>query len=212
MTLPAALSHDAPAVPQGRHARDAARCAASRRPRKGQFFLLASILLAAAFLLGASFLPGSFRSPATDLPFLSENLKNELPAAYNLGLNQSSDVAALLNFSRFLNATLTDHGVNFTLLWVAARNASADANVTVGSLLGGNATVNLTIGSTTRSLQVAANGTNETLFTAPGAVFNLTIVAGDRSTTVEFLRNKASLYLFFRLQRGADRLQDELAV
>ncbi|MBI4020834.1 MAG: hypothetical protein HY369_01185 [Candidatus Aenigmarchaeota archaeon] len=172
--------------------------------------MLGAVLLAIVFFIGIPFAQVAFTAPTKDLPFLANNLRLEYPAAYNLGLNKSQSVAVLSNFTRFVNATLADKLVNFTAFWLVSVNASTNLNITAGNFLGGNATILLTIGSASTNLSVQTNSTNTTLFTAPGATFNLTIQAGGFTETVQWLRDKANLYVFFELRRNADTVREEI--
>jgi len=178
---------------------------------KGQFFLIGAVLLIILFFLGLPFISPSLTSPSNDLPFLSENLKQEFPAAYNLGLNQSDEINVLKNWSIFLNDTFHDHLINFTTLWITSYNVSNTVNFTIGNYLGGNSTVNLTISSTTESVSVPLSDTGSVVFSSPGSIFNLTILFNSRSTTVEWLRDKKNLFVFYQLRRGNDILVEELS-
>lgn len=175
---------------------------------KGQFFLLGAILLAILFFIGMPLFTPLITNPSEDLPFLSNNLKNEFPVAFNLGLNQSNEEAILTNFTHFVNATLYDKLVNFTGLWVLARNTSASVNLTVGNFMG-NTTINFSTGSTTIHLYVQANHSNSTTLPSPGSIYNLSIVFQEKNFTTEWLRDKANLYLFYHLTRGEDEIQEE---
>jgi hypothetical protein len=180
---------------------------------KGQFFILGAVLLVIVFSLGLPFIRPAITSPSGDLPYISRNLQREFPAAFNLGLNETSELSVMSNFSLFLNKTLYDKLVAFSAFWVYSRNSSSSVNITAGNFLGKNTTATLTLNtgkSTSRSMFVRHGGSNSTLFTGPGTIFNLTIEFESRSRTVEWLRDKANLYVFFELRRGQDLVKEEV--
>lgn len=189
---------------------------------KGQFFLLGAIVLIVLFFVGAPLIQPPLSSPGNDLPFLLRNIKAEFPVAFNLGLNESNELNVMRNFSSFLNRTLLDRRVNFSSLWVYSRNSSTNANITIGNFLGGNLTVNLTyidtsiniITGSTNSVNtplfVPNAATNSTILNKPGTPFNLTIRFGSRNTTIEWLRDKANLYVHLEMGRGKDIVREEI--
>jgi hypothetical protein len=137
-----------------------------------------------------------------DLKYLSDNLEKEIPNALNLGLGSGKPMEYLMNFTHFAEDVLRGRAINYSSLWLVARNQSSDLNITIGNFLGSNATVNLTIGAATSSVYVPNNSTNGTLFAAPGAAFNLTIVFVEQNYTADWQRDKASIYAFTELKRG----------
>ena len=179
---------------------------------KGQFFIIGAVLLAIAFFVALPHIRPFLTSPSQDMPFLSKNLKAEFPAAFNLGLNQSEPIKVMKNFSLFLNESLHDHLIDFTTLWVYSENSTTDVNFTLGNFLKQNITVTLSISTTSEEVLVTLNDTNSSLFTSPGSVFNLTISFNSQEKTVEWLRDKSSLYVFFQLQRGNDIIIEEVSV
>lgn len=176
----------------------------------GQFFILGAILLAVMFFIGLPLIKPLLSSPSSDLSYLSSNIYSEFPVALNLGLNQSDELRVLKNFTSFVNETLYDHFVRFSSLWIYAKNSSTNVNFTVGNYLNMNTTINLTISSTETQFFVENNKTNSTLFTSPGTIFNLTIEFQSQTTTVEFLRDKVNLYVFYELKRGNDLIRKDI--
>lgn len=178
--------------------------------RKGQFFILGAIMLIILFFIGIPFLQPSLTSPIRDLPLLSKNIRLEFPVAFNLGLNESDERAVMKNFSLFLNTNLADRLIDFSTLWLYAKNSSENVNFTIGNFLGKNITVNLTISPIEKEIFVQNNGTNSTLFSSPGSIFNLTIEFESRTATVEWLRDKVNLYVFYELRRNRDVIKEEI--
>lgn len=175
---------------------------------KAQFFILAAILLVALFSISFPAHP-ILSSPAEDLPFISKNLRSEFPSAYNLGLNQSGEQEAMLGFSRFLNEAMLDHSIQFSSVWVYSKNSSSNLNLTAGNFLGRNTTVNFSLGSA--SLFVLSNASNSTLIPDPGAIFNITIQFESQNFTVEWLKEKSNLYVFFEIRKGNNIVREEFS-
>jgi len=177
---------------------------------KGQFFILGAVLMIIMFSIGIPFIKPSLSMPAEDLPYLSDNVRLEFPAAFNLGLNESNELSAMSGFSNFLNETLHDRFVEFSALWLYTKNQTRDVNMTIGNYLNQNTTVTLTISSTEKEVFVQNRGSNTTLFTNPGSIFNLTIEFNSRSKTAELLRDKNNLYVFYELKREKDKINEEI--
>jgi len=177
---------------------------------KGQFFLVGALMLISAFFIGFASVREAFViTPDRDLSFLSDNAVREYPRALNLGLNSTGGLAALENFSRFLNASLSERYVDFQALWVQCDNVSSDVNVTVGNWLHATESVTLSIGGTDKTLLVAANAANYTSFTSPGASFNMAINFSQSNLSVAWRREKASLYVYTNFSRDDNAVVKE---
>lgn len=174
---------------------------------RGQFYLIAGL---AFILLFFVFIPRQtvvVESPASDLPYLAANLQRELPHALVLGENQSSGVPVLVNFTRFAQRVLEERAVEFRPVWVVAQNASGDLNVTVGNFLGANETVTVNVSGSAVGVQVASNGTNSTVFSAPPEAFVASVAFRDQNESMRWQRDKVSFYGFVNLTRFGQNLQ-----
>jgi len=177
---------------------------------KGQFFLVGALLLISAFFIGFASIREAFVIvPDRDMSFLSGNVMGEYPNALNLGLNSTGGLAALENFSRFLNASLSERYVDFQALWIESENVSSDVNITVGNWLHATESVTLSIGGNDETLTVAPNATNYTSFLSPGASFSLAINFSQSNLSVQWRREKASLYVYTNMSRGGNIIIEE---
>ncbi len=188
-----------------------------RRALRGQFFILGAILLIILFFIGLPITKPVLNSPSEDLPYISRNVQSEFPRALNLGLNHSSEHHSMGDFTLFFNRTLADHSVRFKALWIYTKNHTTGVNLTIGNYLGSGTTVSLSASSVESELPTSAtervfvhhNGTNTTLLLGTGSPFNLTISFNSVSSTVELLRDKVNLYMFFEINRGEDLVREE---
>lgn len=180
------------------------------KPMKGQFFLLGAVLMITIFFIGSVSTREVFVSlPDADLPYITTNLMAEYPKALNLGSNSSGGVEAVINFSGFVNSSLSERYIKFHSLWVVTQNSSTDLNVTVGNWLGSSQEVSLGIGATSSTLSIPPSGINYTTFSAPGTNFTLTINFSENNGSLYTWRDKTSMYLYINLSRGDNMAIDD---
>lgn len=181
---------------------------------KGQFFIFGAIVMVLLFFLGIPYIRPILSSPGEDLSYLSKNIKAEFPAAFNIGLNESNADQILQNFTRFLDQTLSDYDIEFRALWAFSVNQSTDVNITVGNFLNSNTTVSMsTVFSGTtidEDVFVQADRSNSTLLQNAESAFNITFEFESGSKEVEWVLNKANIYLWYELMRGNLLLRDEI--
>lgn len=178
------------------------------RKKKGQFFILGAILLVIMFSVGIPLIKPILTIPSEDLTFFSENIKNEYPAAFNIGLNHSNERSVMSNFTNFINKTLYDHNIGFNTLWVYTTNQSSDLSVIVGNYMGSYTQVNLSF-PTQYSVNVSNGVTDNVTVSGPGSTFNLTITHGTKTKTVEWARDKANLYVYYEMSRLDNIVKEE---
>ena len=183
-----------------------------KKRRKGQFFILGAFILVVLFASNLSFREPLANRPDTGTKYFSSNIQGELPRALNLGLNQSSADTVMLNFTRFINSEMASRGVNYSCLWLLAEGnaGNSDVNVTIANFLWGSRAVSLTLGATSRPLQVPFNSTNSTVFTSVPEKYNITIVYDGTSRTYEWQRAKANMYAYISLAKGDDSVMEHI--
>jgi len=179
---------------------------------KGQFFILGAVLVCSLFFIGLPRFAPIISQPSADLPYISANLRSELPHAMNLGMKESAVTERLENFTHFIEGALSGHNINYTSLWLVFRNQSTDLNVTGGGFLGEDVTVSLNVtdgsGSTVKTLPLPNGTIDDVVFSAVGTNYNVTISFSDQEEGAEWPRDKASLYAFYRLNRGDDVIKN----
>ncbi len=176
--------------------------------RKAQFYLIAGLAFVLLFFTMVPHLQPLVTTPSSDLGYLARNMQKELPHALTLGLNESSGVPTLVNFTRFSARVMAERAINFTPVWVVTGNLSQDLNVTVGNFLGANTTVTVNVtGEDVQSIAVADNSTNSSAFTSVAAAFNISIGFRDQNETFVWVRDKVNLYAFVNLTRFSENLQ-----
>ena len=79
---------------------------------KGQFFVLAAILLAALFFAGLPITGNIIGTVSKDMELLSENIASEFPAALNRVL-PAGDVERLGDFSLFVGGQVAQRNADF---------------------------------------------------------------------------------------------------
>lgn len=181
---------------------------------KGQFFILGAVILIVALSSGINPIRGAMVSiPTEDIPYFSSNLKSEFPRAFNFGLQSGTPAQTLSSFSRFVNSTLLEHYMNFSTFWVYAKgDGSTTLQFTAGNFLGSDTSLHLNLNGALKSISVPNNSTNSVTFTGVPSDFNITIMYGDESDTVEWVRDKGNLYCLFKIIRGRDSNREEFSV
>jgi len=185
------------------------------RGMKGQFFLIAGLLMCVMFFMGLP-KPDPLQGPVVeDLKYIYENIETEFSYALTLGLNQSTTIDTMKNFTNFTYTSLSARLVGFDSLWVVSEgNTSTIINVSVGNFLNEevNVTLTLTRASGTTAIEyinVTKNSTNSTEFHAVTSDFNLTIAFKAESKTVEWERDKVNIYALINLTRGESIKKEE---
>ncbi len=188
---------------------------------KGQFFILGAVLLCALFFIGMP-PPEAITMVFTgDLSYLHENIREELPRALNLGVNQSRSYQNLLNFTRFIYDKMEDRNINFTGMWLVTEYMEPDnplysnLNVSIGNFLGleTNFTVNISVGSseTVQSLVISDNSTGSLTFQASAidGIYNLTVSFNNYEKKITLPRGRVSIYSRIELERTGENIIGE---
>ncbi|MBU0898429.1 MAG: hypothetical protein KKB03_03240 [Nanoarchaeota archaeon] len=194
-----------------------------KRKKKGQFFILGAIMLIILFFGGLQFGRPLMHQDTEDLGYIFDNIEYELPYALNLGINKTTPIITLTNFTRYLDESL--YFANFSTLWVVTDNVDFGlgqifhtVNVTVGNFLDYNVTVNVTFDGSSINVTVPNNQTNFTTFefntgAAPMGVYNFDLKLEFDGTT-RYMNNtvldKYNFYALVKLQRGNDFKKEEI--
>ncbi len=183
---------------------------------KGQFFLIAGILLTIMFFTGMPKPDILVQTPTVeDIKYIYENIEREMPRALTLGLNQSAQIETLRNFTAFIDNILKERHITFESLWVTSEgNTSIMINISVGNFLGSstNVTLNMTDDSGTsviEYLEPADGATGSVEFHSVTSDFNLTIAYNDELKTVEWERDKVNLYALVNITREENSKKEE---
>lgn len=190
---------------------------------KGQYFILGTILITILFFIGLQFGKPLIQTSAGNLEYIYDNIEHELPYALNLGINKTTPIITLTNFTRYLDESL--YFINFSTLWVVTDNIDFGlgqifhtVNVTVGNFLDYDVTVNVTFDGSSTDVFIPNNQTNFTTYefnigAAPMGVYNFDLklefdgVTRYMNNTV---LNKYNFYSLVKLKRGDDYRKEEV--
>lgn len=181
--------------------------------KKGQFFLVGAFFLILIFYMGISvFLSPSYggMSVGEDLENLFDNIENEYPRALNFGLNESSPVQTLVNFTDFAVNITKGRGSELRTLWLVTENVSDDLKITVGNFLGYPATVSLNVSGDVKEVNVDNGETSPSLFTSPPSEFELRLNFNTTGKNLLLEKYKANLYLILEMTKGNDKIAGEI--
>jgi len=153
--------------------------------------------------------------------YLHENIREELPRALNLGVNQSRSYQNLLNFTRFIYDKMEERNINFTGMWLITEYMEPDnplysnLNVSIGNFLGQetNFTVNISVGSseTIQSVVVSDNSTGSLTFQASAidGIYNLTVSFNNYEKKITLPRGRVGIYSRIELERAGENIIGE---
>ena len=82
--------------------------------RKAQFFIVGAILICSLLFLSIPLSQPLISQPSGDITYISTNMRRELPHALNLGLNDSSELDTMVNFTHFIEAVMLERRINYT--------------------------------------------------------------------------------------------------
>ena len=179
---------------------------------KGQFFLLGAFLLIMIFYVGIAlyFSPSHQSAGADYLPAVFDNIKNEYPVAFNLGMNASDPVTTLANFTAFAVNMTGRMNANLDVLWIVTENVSDNLNVTVGNFLEYPTTITLNVSGDVVEMRVDSGGTNSSLFTSPPSEFELRANFNTTEKNLILEKYKANLYVILEMTKGNDKIAGEM--
>lgn len=95
---------------------------AAKTTSKGQFFIVGALLICSVMFISLPLSAPLIAQPSSDLGYISENLRAELPRALDMGLNESAPLARLANFTRFVERALAERRINYTSLLLVMKN------------------------------------------------------------------------------------------
>jgi hypothetical protein len=182
-----------------------------RRKLKGQFFLWGALLIVIALFVGStSFTQRVVVTEADDMSFYSENIRKEIPKAFNLGLNRSDAIDTMSDFSRFLDTMLADKFIEYSSLWLVSEKNGTGLNITVGNFMDKDVTMVLNISSVSKNLFIPSNSTNWTTFDSVDPTFELKINYNSINKTLNWWRDKVNLYVYFNLTREKRKVLEDI--
>lgn len=180
---------------------------------KGQFFLIGAVFLILIFYIGISaYISPSFMKPSLgkSTENLFNNIKNEYPKVLNFGLNASSPVRTLVNFTNFAVDMSSGRGSDFRVLWLVTENVSDNLNVSVGNFLGYPLDIDLSISGDTENLYLSDGETGSVLFTSPASEFKLVLNFNTTEKNVLLEKYKTNLYSVLEITKGYERITGEI--
>lgn len=177
---------------------------------KGQFFIVAAILLVSLFFMGLPKQAVFIGPQSEDLPYLYKNVETELPRALNYGLREDRGIPKLVNFTNFVSRIMDERNVNLTVLWLVTSNVSSNLNITGGNFLKYNLNVTVNVSGSAQNLSLPYNTTNSTLFTSVSQQFNITIAFSGNEKTATWQRDKVNFYAYIKMERDEDVITDQI--
>ena len=179
------------------------------RKMKGQFFVLGAILICSLFFIGVPKFTAIISEPSGDLQYITLNLRSELSHAHNIGVNSSSVINVMKNFTHFVESSMLDRGVGYSSVWVLFKNTTGTTiNITAGNFFGENVTINIDVDGTDKNLTISNGTVGSTTFSSVPLIYNVTISLLDQEETAEWPRYKNGLFAFFQLIRGNDIIKN----
>ena len=181
--------------------------------KKGQFFLLGAFFLVLMFYIGISvFYAPSYTTQGIgeDVSNLFKNIENEYPRAFNFGLNASSPVQTLVDFTGFADSMASGKGVSMRALWVVTENAGGDVNVTVGNFMGYDSDFILNVSGSINTLNVENGKTGSSLFSSPPNEFELRLNFNTTEKNLLLEKRKSNLYLILEMGKGFEKIAGEM--
>ena len=180
---------------------------------KGQFFILGALALAIAFYTGLNIPEMAVPPEMDDMVFFTENLKKDIPLSFNFGLNDTSGLQTLNNFSLLTKDVIGGHYINYSLAWVVVEGITpTEVNMTFGNYWGKDLDVNLTVqgAGIPITLFVPNNSTKSAVSPVPGILFTLSVEFDGENRSVELSKDKINLYGLIQLKRGENLIREEI--
>lgn len=176
--------------------------------QKGQYFIISALLLCLGFYIVTPLPKALVTTPSEDMGYISENIEKELSFALDYGINQSNPYNILINYSRFIQARMSERYINFSMLWIMAENTTGgSANITAGNFFEEQKTVAFRVSSDpNKNFSVASNTTNSTVLNSLSPVSFVQISFNDAEFNTSMVRDKTSLYGYVRLQRDQNSI------
>lgn len=139
-----------------------------------------------------------------------ENVKNEYPRAFNLGLNNSMPIETLYNFTIWCKEISENRGINLKILWIVTWNVSEDLNVTVGNFMGYKENLTIEISGEKKDIVIDDGKINSLFFEEPPSNFSLKINFNTKEKNVILEKHKFNIYLFLEAEKNGDKIVEEI--
>lgn len=178
--------------------------------RKGQFFMIGALFICALLFFGITPMITITDSPTFDMDMISENLRKELPHALNIGINNSSPLETLYNFTDFSRDAVLSRGVDLDALWVVFTPLDGSVNVSAGNFMDSSIIIGVNVSGTYKDIYVGADAINSSDFSVSAYTFNVTLTIDGEETEATLLSNKTSIYSLLSLERGNNVVRKEL--
>jgi hypothetical protein len=177
---------------------------------KGQFFIIGAILICALFFVSLPLAgPAARQAAVGDLEQLSLGLGNEFGRALNLGIEEGRPIACLKDFTTFTDSVLLDRFSSFQAFWVVSEPSGTGIKVTSGNFLGSEAAVTLNISGDARNLDIPDSGNMTESFSPLPKSFSLDVSFPGGARTLEWARDKTSIYVYYRMDRQGNSVARE---
>ncbi|MCX6817618.1 MAG: hypothetical protein NTU57_02050 [Candidatus Aenigmarchaeota archaeon] len=186
--------------------------AIKKKTMKGQFFLIGAFLILLLFYIGIStfFAPAySQKGIKGEMANFFSNVRDEYPAALNLGLNSTGGAQALVNFTGIVVNASKSRGATLATLWILTQNSSDNLNVTIGNYMGTALNVTLNVSDSLSTLEIGDGETASVVFASP--LSELAFRASFNTTEKNLLleKYKTNLYVFLDMRKGSDKITGE---
>ncbi|MBN2042257.1 MAG: hypothetical protein JW754_00460 [Candidatus Aenigmarchaeota archaeon] len=183
-----------------------------RKRMKGQFFLIIAFMLIILFYIGISVYlspPGISETLSNDIDFIINNIENEYPVAFNLGINESDGPGRVINFTIFARNLLKERNIELYSMIFFTESTGSNVNVTVANFLEEPEYVSVGISGDDRILYVQNGSVNSTIFTDPADIFTLDIIFNSIQKNLLLGKYKSNLYFYTELKKGYDIIVGE---
>jgi hypothetical protein len=186
--------------------------AIKKKNMKGQFFLIGGFLVLLLFYTGIStfFSPGySQKGIKGEMANFFSNIKDEYPAALNLGLNSTGGAQALVNFTDIVINATKGRGASLAALWILTHNSSDNLNVTIGNYMGAALNVTLNVSGSLSTLEIGGGETASVVFASPLSELDFRASFNTTEKNLLLEKYKTNLYVFLEMKKGSDKITGE---
>lgn len=168
---------------------------------RGQFFILAAVIFIIIFTaITLSFMSlGFFEERA--IKSVSENIISEYPRAFNIGLNASSPLSTLQNWSIWIRERLAERLFRFRAAWIYTIRNDSSIEIGIGNFLGEGQ--NFSIGINDGERWIWIDDSNAVSFFVPvDEEFRLKFYGIE----TQLKRDRANLILWFEIERAGQKV------
>ncbi len=172
---------------------------------KGQYFIMASIILCSLVFLS---LPAFYKSTqyiSSDFKYILHNIESEFPHSLNLGLERDMPIETLSNFTLFVRGALKEKFLHARFLWmVSLMQPDGSVKIYVGNFLDEDCEVNLVVEGVSRNTVLSDGEVFSETFPSLPEKFYASLEFKGKEKEIEWLRDKTNLYLYAELSRNTD--------